>query len=201
MKALIVVGSAPCAHEDYAQAQLLYPDHETMLVNGACTMIQDAEHMLSGHTVKAEQFVKARKEAFPDGPMPRVHANTLEKHLRQYKREFPSVTDWWGGEMSSGATSAGKAALIGMRMGFHPIILCGCPMDGSGYSIDEAQVPQDKSCQRVGDPAVQNRRTIMNYRDKLVSLARTVFKGNVFSMSGFTKMHLGYPPIEKSDAA
>ena len=41
---------------------------------------------------------------------------------------------------------------------------------------------------------MQNRRTIMNYRDRLVSLARTVFKGNVYSMSGFTKMHLGYPP-------
>lgn len=194
MKALLVVGSAPCAHEDYAQAQLLYPDHETMLINGACTMIQDAEHMLSGHTVKAEQFVKARKEAFPDGPMPRVHANVLEKHKRQYQREFPSVTDWWGGEMSSGATSAGKAALIGIAMGFYPVVLCGCPMDGSGYDKSEAKVRHDPSCARVGDPTKQDRRIIKSYHEKMVALARTDFKDRVFSMSGFTRAHLGAPP-------
>jgi hypothetical protein len=164
-----------------------------MLVNGACTMIEDAEHMLSGHTVKANDFYRARAEVFPRTPI-RVHANSLGKHLRVYQAAFPCVTDWWGPEMSSGATSAGKAALIGLKMGFDPIILCGCPMDGSGYSIDEATVPQDKSCQRVGDPNVQNRRTIMGYREKYVSLARTVFKDKVFSMSGFTRLHSGAPP-------
>ena len=193
MKALLVVGSAPCAHEDYAKAKELFPDSETMLVNGACTMIEDAEHMLAGHTVKAEDFAKARRETFPDAPPIRVHANwaSPKRHPRAF---FPSVTDWWGGEVSSGATSAGKAAMIGLKMGFFPIILCGCPMDGSGYSIDEAVVPQDKSCQRVGDPEVQNRRTIMGYRERLVSLARTDFKGKVFSLSGFSRMHLGAPP-------
>lgn len=56
MTALLVVGSAPCAHEDYAKACVLYPDHETMLVNGACAMIENAEHMLSGHTVTAPDY-------------------------------------------------------------------------------------------------------------------------------------------------
>lgn len=191
MVALLVVGSAPCAHEDLAAARKLYPDAEVMLVNGACTMVENAEHMLAGHTVKAEEFVKARKEAFP-GRQIRVHANWA-RIGRQPKREFPSVTDWHGAHVSSGATSAGKAAMIGLDLGYHPIILCGCPMDGSGYSFDEAIVSQDKSCQRVGDPKVQDRRTIRGYRERLVALSKTVFKDKVFSMSGFTREHLGAP--------
>jgi len=194
MPALLVVGSAPCAQADLAKARAMYSDAEIMTVNGACTMVRDAQHMLSGHTAKAKEFVAARKKAFPDASLPRVHANTLNKHLNSNKVVHPMVTDWWGGEMSSGATSAGKAALIGIAMGFHPIILCGCPMDGSGYDPAEAVVPQDRSCARIGDAAMQNRRTIMGYREKLISLARTVFKDKVFSMSGFTRQHLGTPP-------
>lgn len=193
-KALLVVGSAPCALADLAAARELYPDAEVMTVNGACTMVRDAEHMLAGHSVKAEEFVAARKAAFPGMPLPRVHANVVDKHRRLYAQQFPSVTDWWGAAMSSGATSAGKAALIGIEMGFYPIILCGCPMDGSGYDKNEAKIRHDASCARVGDPTKQDRRTIKGYREKLVSLARTTFAGKVFSMSGFTRTHLGPPP-------
>lgn len=194
MTALLIVGSAPCALDDLAAARKLYPDAEVMLVNGACTMVRDAEHMLSGHTVKAEEFVAARKKAFPGAPLPRVHANTLSKNARQYARQYPSVTDWWGPEMSSGATSAGKASLIGIRMGFYPVILCGCPMDGSGYAPTEAVVKHDSSCQRVGDPKYQDRRTIKRYKETFVALSKTDFAGKVFSMSGFTRQHLGGPP-------
>jgi hypothetical protein len=196
MVALLVVGSAPCALDDLAKAKALYPDAEIMAVNGACTMVREAHHMLSGHTVKAEEFVRERKRAFPDAPMPRVHANTLLKNARQYARQYPSVTDWWGPEMSSGATSAGKAALIGIRMGFYPIILCGCPMDGSGYHPGDAKVKHDASCARVGDPTKQDRRMIKSYHEKMAALAKTDFKDRVYSMSGFTKMHLGGPPEE-----
>lgn len=193
-KALLVVGSAPCALADLAAARKLYPDAEVMTVNGACTMVRDAEHMLAGHSVKAEEFVAARKAAFPDAPLPRVHANVIEKHRRLYAQQFPSVTDWWGADKSSGATSAGKAALIGIAMGFYPVVLCGCPMDGSGYDKSEAKVRHDPSCARVGDPTKQDRRIIKSYHEKMVALARTDFKDRVFSMSGFTRTHLGAPP-------
>lgn len=194
MTALLVVGSAPCALEDLAAAKRLYSTAEVMLVNGACTMVENAEHMLAGHTAKANQFVAARDKAFPFADPIRVHANTLIKHRRNYELMYPVVTDWWGPEMSSGATSAGKAALIGMAMGFDPIVLCGCPMDGSGYAPNEAVVPHDRSCARVGHAAAQGKRMILSYREKMISLARTTFKGKVFSMSGFTREHLGAPP-------
>ena len=194
MKALLVVGSAPRALADLAAAKRLYPDAEVMLVNGACTMVEAAQHMVAGHTVKANQFVAARDKAFPlAGPI-RVHANTLVKHRRDYEIAYPVVTDWWGPEMSSGATSAGKAALIGLAMGFGPVVLCGCPMDGSGYDLNEAVVPHDRACARVGHAAAQGKRMVLSYQEKMASLAATVFKGKVFSMSGYTREHLGSPP-------
>lgn len=192
-KVLLVVGSAPCAYTDLDEAKRLYPQSEVMLVNGACTMIEEAEHMLAGHTVKATEFFNARRVAFPTAKPIRVHANWAMIG-KAPKRDFPCVTDWWDGKFSSGATSAGKAALIGMAMDFDVVILCGCPMDGSGYSFEEARVTQDVACQRVGDPTKQDRSSIRRYKEKLVSYAQTTFKGKVFSMSGFTKEHLGLPP-------
>jgi hypothetical protein len=47
---VIVVGSAPSLHEDLANAKAMYPDAEVMLINGACAAIEDAEHILAGHT-------------------------------------------------------------------------------------------------------------------------------------------------------
>lgn len=192
-KVLLAVGSAPCAYEDVTKAKALYPHAEVMLINGACTMFEDAGHMLAGHTVRATDFFNARQSAFPNAKPVRVHANWVMIG-KAPKRDFPCVTDWWDGTFSSGATSAGKAALIGLALGFDKVILCGCPMDGSGYSFEEAKVPQDAACQRIGDSRMQDRSTIKRYRERLVSLAQTEFKGKVFSMSGFTQLHLGAPP-------
>jgi hypothetical protein len=195
LTALLVVGSAPCALEDLAKARELYPDHEVMLVNGACTLVENAQHILAGHTRQAEEFALARFGAFPDAPAVKVHANWASP-TRVPKNEYPSVTDWWPADVSSGATSAGKAALIGIRMGFKPVVLCGCPMDGSGYHPKEGRVMRDASCQRVGDPKMQERRTIRRYRERMANLAKTEFRDRVFSMSGYTREQLGAPPQE-----
>jgi hypothetical protein len=172
-----------------------------MLVNGACVAIEFADHVLAGHTAKAEEFAAARRSAFPDTLPWRLHANWARKGRERRGQVpsdiYPSVTDWWGAEMSSGATSVGKAVLIGLAMGFEPIVICGAPMDGSGYFEGESQrgakILHEKACQRVGDAAKQNARTIVRYRDTFKRLAETQWKGKVFSMSGFTKACLGEP--------
>lgn len=191
MRTMIAVGSAPCLHEDLANALRLYPAASLMLINGAATSVERAEHILAGHTVKAEEFASARRKAFPDTAW-RLHANWASKRPIPYK-EFPSVTDWWGPDVSTGATSAGKAARIGFKLGFDRVILAGCPMDGSGYSFDEAVVSQDPACRRVGDPKAQDVKIIKRYRETMAKLAQGEFKGRVFSMSGFTKQVLGAP--------
>lgn len=194
MPALLVVGSAPCLHEDVAAAKALYPDAHVMLVNGACVAIEDAEHVLSGHREKAEHFASARRAVFPNAKPWRLHANG-HKLDAQRKAETPSVTDFWDKTMSTGATSIGKGARIGLAMGYSPIILCGAPMDGTGYFPGESVAGQTikHDCRRVGDASQQNHRTIVGYRDKFARLAKTEFAGKVFSMSGFTRECLGSP--------
>lgn len=193
---LLVAGSAPCVLEDLQNARQLFPVHEVMTVNGACAVIEDTDHCLAGHTDKAEIFAAARRAAFPNALPWRLHASWLHHPKRRPEppsNEFPSVTDWHESWASSGATSAGKAAMIGLHIGFERIVLCGCPMDGSGYIFDEAPVKAAPGMQRVGDLRMQDRATIRRYRDTMARLAQTDFKGRVFSMSGFTKQVLGAP--------
>ena len=195
MKVLLVVGSAPCLHEDLAAARARYPDAEIMLVNGACAAVEDAQHVLAGHTEKAEEFARAREQAFPFALPWRLHATQRAGKNLIRPEEYPSVTDWWGADCTSGATSAGKAALIAFQMGFDRVILIGCPLDGSGYFVGEsAGIPQLRSCQRVGDPRKQEAATIRRYKKRMAELAETTFKGRVFSMSGYTRELLGSPP-------
>ena len=195
MRSLLVVGSAPGLYADLAAAQRLCDDFEVMLVNGAGAAVETAQHLLAGHTDKAEEFVKARDTAFPLAAEYRVHATYDCRRGRSPLGDYPSVTDWWPqGQFSSGATSAGKAARIGLAMGFGRVILCGCPMDGSGYFPGEsAGIGQLKACQRIGDPAKQAASTIRRYRERMAELAKGEFKGRVFSMSGFTREVLGAP--------
>ncbi len=183
-------GSAPCLFDDYDKVS---PWDDVMLVNGACTALAVAEHVLSGHTDKAEMFAAARRAKFPDALPWRLHATTDSKHSNEHRRLFPSVTDWHEKDMCTGATSVAKGVRIGLKLGYERIILCGAPMDGSGYFKGEASVAHD--CHRVGDADRQGHRVIQGYRRKFKNLAQTEFKGRVFSMSGFTRECLGAPEL------
>lgn len=207
---MLVVGSAPCLFDDVERALKLRPFASMMLVNGACTAFENAEHMLAGHEEKAELFVRERKRVFPNAPAIKVHG-CCHPHRRQMMSEmFPSVTDWHPHEMGVGATSASKAAKIAFMLGYTEVILCGCPMDQPGYFPGEAKVNQHIMCLRIGDHGnafnlfkengkplpVQDARIIKGYRANLKLLAAGEFKNRVFSMSGFTREQLGAPPEE-----
>jgi hypothetical protein len=197
---MLVVGSAPCLFDDVKRALQLRPFASLMLVNGACTAFENAEHMLAGHEEKAEMFLRERRKVFPDTKI-RVHACCHAHRVDMHKQMFPSVTDWWPHEKGAGATSASKAAKICMEsLGATEVILCGCPLDQPGYFEGEAKVPQHIMCERVGNHGmsrvgipVQETRIIKAYRTRFKELAEGEFKGRVFSMSGYTRECLGSP--------
>jgi hypothetical protein len=195
VRSLLVVGSASGLYADLAAAQALCEDFEVMLVNGAGAAVEAAQHLLAGHTDKAEAFVAARDAAFPFAEPYKVHATFVDRKNAKPPTDHPSVTHWWPQSLySSGATSAGKAARLGLAWGFDRVVLCGCPMDGSGYFPGESTgIPQLKACQRVGDPAKQQASTIRRYKQRMAELAKGEFKGRVFSMSGWTREVLGAP--------
>jgi hypothetical protein len=121
--------------------------------------------------------------------------------MRSNRLSFPSVTDWWGKTFANGATSVAKGAALGLEgLKFDEVIICGAPMDGSGYSKDEAAVPQGNIV-RVGDPkqntgfgvsGTEPHRTIQNYRRRY-KLFSEKYRGRVFSMSGYTRECSGLP--------
>lgn len=191
--AAIVVGSAPCLHEDLERALELYPFAFITTVNGACVEIEDIDVVVCGHTSKAKIFVAAREAAFPDGKPYQVWANYGSSACRQ--EQHRCVTKWFGPEFSTGATSAAKAVRMLISLEYYPVIMCGCPLDGSGYFEGESRKGKGIShdCRRVGDPDQNAHRTIRNYRDKFERLAKGEFKGKVFSMSGLTRKWLGEP--------
>ncbi len=188
MRVLLAVGSAPCLFDDVQAALKLYPAAELMLINGACTVPIPAEHVLAGHADKSTMFAVSRAQAFPNAPPYRMHA-TLS--YPEQKAAFPLVTDWWGQDKVTGATSAGKAARIGLAMGYDRVVLCGCPLEPSaGYWIGEAKVPH--GCPRFNTP--DPRGAVLRYRKKMAVLAKQEpFKSQVFSMSGYSKQVLGAP--------
>lgn len=197
-----MVGSAPCLFEDVESALRIRPLASLMLVNGACTAFKNAEHVLAGHEEKAEFFARERRIRFPDAPAWRLHACCHPHRRDMMKTMFPSVTDWWSHEIGAAATSASKGAKLAFLLGATEVILCGCPMDQPGYYTGEAKVPQHIMCNRIGDHGlafggavpVQETRIIKSYRANLKLLAEGSFKNRVFSMSGFTRTQLGYPP-------
>lgn len=188
----IVVGSAPCFADDLNKALERYPDAFVLTVNGACAGVEQADAILAGHTNKAEHFTKARRKTFPQGQPFEVWANWARPG-REPVEDYPSVTRWFDGTMSTGATSAAKGARMALEVGYEPVILCGCPLDSSGYFKGEDRVV-GHDCRRVGDPAQIGHRTIEGYRRKFAKLAESEFKGRVFSMSGLTRELLGPPP-------
>ena len=215
-RTMLVVGSAPCLYADLEEALKLRPFAEVMLINGACTAIENAEHMLAGHEEKATFFAEARRKAFPGAPFPRYHGCTRKHREAEMRHICPDITDWWPLEMGICSTSASKGAKIAKLMGFTEVILCGSPLDDSGYFPGEGKgIPQNRSCLRVGDPGfsshttphhtgqysthpgmpmrVQESKIVQSYRTRFKQLAEGEFKGWVFSMSGYTKEILGYP--------
>ena len=67
MAVLLVVGSAPCLHDDMAAAFKIYPDAHVMLVNGACVAVDLAFQKLITEGKIKETALKERVAAVSVG--------------------------------------------------------------------------------------------------------------------------------------
>lgn len=179
---LLVVGSAACVFDDLKRARAVRPHAHVLLINGAAQLVRDAQHVLAGHCEKAHLFMAARQRKFPDAPPVYVHAS-----VRSGKPMPECVTHRWRG-VATGATSAWKAVRIGKAMGYEEVILCGCPMNDSGYAPGESDgIGHD--CARIG---LGQGRMYQNYRDSFRRKAAGEGE-RVYSMSGYSRELLGAP--------
>lgn len=179
---LLIVGSAACVHDDLEHAKALRPYCDVLLINGAAQLIEQAQHVLAGHGDKADAFMAARAAKFPNAPSVYVHAS------RRIGRPIgKAVTHVWE-HVSTGGTSAWKAVRIGRAMGYEELILCGCPLDDSGYAPGESDGITHE-CARIG---LGEGRMYENYRRTFAKRAKEEGQ-NVFSMSGYSRELLGAP--------
>jgi len=180
---VLILGSAPCVMDDFQKAVELRPEHEVMALNEAGAFVRDVQHLLCGHHDKAAIFLAYRKTKFPTAKRPLLHA--CDHPGRIY---LDCIDYLW-----TGIKSGGSAALTGLRlarqMGYEEAILCGCPMDSSGYYNDGETRRIGGANSRIG----YEEKLAKSYRIKWAESAGLETEG-AYSMSGFTMNALGYPP-------
>lgn len=182
---VLVAGSAPCLFDDVLRARLLHDDAPIMALNEAAAAMEHIDHLVVGHYYKAPQFMALREERWPGRPAYTGHACDEPGRI-----QVPCIDHWWT-DAKGQATVAWVAVRIARAMGFEEIILCGCPLDTSGYWNDGQTHLEDEGTPRVGHD--NSHPTTRRYRERFEHYARTEPGAPVRSMSGWTRDLLGAP--------
>lgn len=179
---LLILGSAPCALEDFEAALELYPDAAIMAINEAAGLLP-VNFIASLHAEKMERFRKLQEDKFGTG-----HFTTHGAAPDVY---FPSVDYYWHGA-HCGATSAWAGVRIAKMMGFELLVLCGCPMNGGdGYIMPTWKTtPQDP---RFGFESPVLHPVMASYKAALAGYVKAGEGAGVLSMSGYSRQLLGVP--------
>lgn len=173
---LLVVGPAPCVHDDLAAARKLYPDAKVAAVNAGAQIVA-ADFLVSQHPAMLALMRDWQRRMF--GARPDTHCPGGEA-----PRTGAAVDYCWV-RGSSGATSAWGAVRVGKAMGFSPIILCGCPLTGGdGYAV---------AWQKGGIGTTPPKDGLMQSYQERLRVAAKAEGQQVFSMSGYTRSVLGAP--------
>ena len=158
--ALLIIG---CARNAWADLKKLGPwDGQVMVLNRMGLYYdRPAEHWATLHPKEHRHYPAERARVHNDRP--KLHTNI----------EHPGFEVW---PLNPGGSVSLFAAIIGLEMGHEEIVLCGCPLDGTGHFYDP---PWRKS------PWFERQATADAWKKRL-----PFFAGRVRSMSGNTKRWL-----------
>jgi hypothetical protein len=152
---LLVAGTAPCVHDDLGAA----PEGEMLAVNLAGVHFENARHWATVNEHELPDLVKSRMARGYRMAGVDLHApgHAAGAHLWHMRRP------------SSGLFGA----LVGMSLGYWPVVLCGCPQTGkNGFDGHKGNYEETFACWVEDAPHM---------------------RGRVFSMSGKTRDLLGPP--------
>lgn len=108
-----------------------------------------------------------------------MHKQTSRLYLHTCADPHPRVHNWC---LPRYGCSGLGAAVVGLCLGYHQVVLAGCPLDEKGHYYDAPWVKTSLERQFPGkDPRLW------------ADVARKVFDGKVKSLSGRTKDLLGGP--------
>ena len=116
MNPLVLIGAAPCTHQDYAQLKLLgLPEHDILIVGANVENYEqyDAKYFATYHP---ECLYAMKKRPFI------VISNRQERGMVDVILPLA--------EKEPTGSSALLGALFGIEEGYDKLILCGCPLQG-----------------------------------------------------------------------
>lgn len=188
--AALILGSAPCVHDDYEDAIKAYPDAKMIGVS------RIVSHYAVDHIFKIEKpqicgIVRVHDKCHPGASRPIVHTNRAQRHSPCANYYWQVGSDDRTGICNTG-TSGWAAAQVAAEMGFNVVIMCGCPINGTGYMdakpFKEAGglTPENFNHWKEGSGVV-------SYYQRNVRESFKKYEGVIFSMSGFTRDIMGAP--------
>lgn len=169
---VIVAGNAECLHNDLRSVREKFGDIPVIAVNGAGREVK-AFALYSKHPDRFLTHRWADKQLFWFGDDFTLHAG------RPRSLAEPHVDFWWP-DAYGGGGSAWDARKVAAMMGFHLVILCGCPMIAGPY---------------VGGHSIGG---FMDRKDVVEGFRREIeadasWHEGVVSASGWTRHILGSP--------
>lgn len=175
--AVLIVGTAPCWHDDYIRAKKKYPDADVCALNEAAALV-DAKHFATCHGEKLDKFMGMHARAW-ESQFPITHIKDKPEAAK-----WENVYRW---TLSTGAGSAPFAAALMITIGYDLAIFVGCPMNGGGgYAMETHKSTPDDP--RFG-MLKENHSMVLAWKDALrqmkEKLPGVVEKWR--SMSGYTQ--------------
>lgn len=177
---VIVAGAAPCVYEEIEIVRNALGPTSIIAVNGMVKVLPCLFGVGSHYDLFLFRDSRARNE--------NLHWYPSEQAKAPQRME--GIDHIWRGPMLANGTSSLPAAIIAKKVGFNEIILCGVPLQPTGYienypTTNGIMSEFDGSKKRTG--MLQTRRDVWRNHKKAGHLE------GVFSMSGATREILGAP--------
>lgn len=164
----VICGGGKTMWEDLEEVRSLTTKFDIIAVNVAGLVIMEAKHIYSMHTAQLSAISLFRKNEYCNH-IALVHAIRKDEHIDYAWR------------CTVGASTSGlNAVALAKLLGYNKSVLCGVPMDGSGYFYKPTFNDTFKDDCRL----------------KEIHCVKERLKDQVKSMSGRTKEVLGYPTKE-----
>ena len=179
----IVIGSGPDCFVEFQEAREHRPAATVIAVNETIRHIK-APHFFTLHVEKMRWFEGLWIEAWGADFAPLVHT----QHTKDFDRLYKPGAAWYAWPCARSACSSGwAAAKVAEAMGHEEVILCGVPLEASGYGFQT----QDRG---AGDPRLGLKPKVADRHFRhLADDLRSGIGKRVRSMSGRTRELLGGP--------
>jgi hypothetical protein len=169
MKPIVLIGRAICWSSGLEEIKKLCPEFDVMAVGMDCPYEGEVQYLVTYHYKDIKEYIKKRKKNGLSTKFLSIsHVKKTPKNILIEEVDIVEPHK----DPSGSSSLLGTAAAI--RLGYQKIILCGCPLEGRNQEDTRSYNHFQRGWEK-------RREEVINYTR---------------SMSGWTKIFLGYPTKE-----